>query len=190
VSDYVKQAGPCVICGATGYELSMGGPTICPSCDCGPLRPSDVRKLREAYEVLLAENARLKERAERAEVERDAAVEEHNRIMAFLGDVSPKSKQAYERMKAEITSLKGDEAMLHFMVSMSFVDGQECSIGCDTLEQAVDAIAAHDHEGMSFSVELVRTQDMTEEAKRRYEARKRSDHVCGGGPCSVCGDKG
>lgn len=27
--------GPCVICGATGYPLSIGGPTICPSCDCG-----------------------------------------------------------------------------------------------------------------------------------------------------------
>lgn len=27
--------GPCIICGLTDYNLSMGGPTICPSCDCG-----------------------------------------------------------------------------------------------------------------------------------------------------------
>jgi hypothetical protein len=27
--------GPCIYCGATNYALSMGGPTICPSCDCG-----------------------------------------------------------------------------------------------------------------------------------------------------------
>lgn len=31
----MSQSGPCVICGATNYALSMGGPTICPSCDCG-----------------------------------------------------------------------------------------------------------------------------------------------------------
>lgn len=28
-------SGPCVCCGATGYALSMGGPSICPACDCG-----------------------------------------------------------------------------------------------------------------------------------------------------------
>jgi hypothetical protein len=27
--------GPCVICGATNYALSMGGPSLCPACDCG-----------------------------------------------------------------------------------------------------------------------------------------------------------
>ena len=28
-------AGPCVMCGAVNYALSYGGPSICPSCDCG-----------------------------------------------------------------------------------------------------------------------------------------------------------
>lgn len=28
------QAGPCALCGETNYSLSMGGPAICPSCDC------------------------------------------------------------------------------------------------------------------------------------------------------------
>lgn len=29
------QPGPCVVCGEVNYPLSMGGPSICPSCDCG-----------------------------------------------------------------------------------------------------------------------------------------------------------
>jgi hypothetical protein len=27
--------GPCIHCGATNYNSSVGGPMICPSCDCG-----------------------------------------------------------------------------------------------------------------------------------------------------------
>jgi hypothetical protein len=27
--------GPCVGCGAMNYSNSMGGPHICPACDCG-----------------------------------------------------------------------------------------------------------------------------------------------------------
>lgn len=27
--------GPCAICGGVNYPLSVGGPEICPSCDCG-----------------------------------------------------------------------------------------------------------------------------------------------------------
>jgi hypothetical protein len=29
------QPGPCIVCGKMNYSLSFGGPTICPSCDCG-----------------------------------------------------------------------------------------------------------------------------------------------------------
>jgi hypothetical protein len=36
--------GPCVICGDVGYELSIGGPSICPSCDCGNFGPDVVRR--------------------------------------------------------------------------------------------------------------------------------------------------
>lgn len=31
----VSIPGPCMVCGATNYNLSCGGPTICPKCDCG-----------------------------------------------------------------------------------------------------------------------------------------------------------
>lgn len=37
-------AGPCIICGDTNYGLSMGGPSVCPPCDCG--RPPGVGKLQ------------------------------------------------------------------------------------------------------------------------------------------------
>jgi len=46
------QAGPCAGCGATGYGLSMGGPAICPACDCMP-PASRVRELAD-------ENRRLR----------------------------------------------------------------------------------------------------------------------------------
>lgn len=29
------QAGPCCLCGDANYELSLGGPGICPACDAG-----------------------------------------------------------------------------------------------------------------------------------------------------------
>lgn len=38
--------GPCVVCGATGYALSCGGPSICPPCDCGI--PPKTTKLHKA----------------------------------------------------------------------------------------------------------------------------------------------
>lgn len=28
-------SGPCIVCGKRNYPMSMGGPQICPSCDCG-----------------------------------------------------------------------------------------------------------------------------------------------------------
>jgi hypothetical protein len=36
------QPGPCMVCGLTDYPLSMGGPEICPACDCG-ISPTDSR---------------------------------------------------------------------------------------------------------------------------------------------------
>lgn len=37
-----RMPGPCVVCGMKDYNLSMGGPHICPSCDCG-IAPDDPR---------------------------------------------------------------------------------------------------------------------------------------------------
>ena len=50
-----KQPGPCELCGATDYPLSMGGPAICPACDCGGAEAG----LRARLSALEAENKRL-----------------------------------------------------------------------------------------------------------------------------------
>jgi hypothetical protein len=50
--------GPCIGCGDVDYPLSIGGPTICPSCDLG-IDPQ-VSKLRKECEKLLNENMRLR----------------------------------------------------------------------------------------------------------------------------------
>jgi hypothetical protein len=33
---------PCKLCGQPVYEASMGGTDICPSCDCGRIRPKEM----------------------------------------------------------------------------------------------------------------------------------------------------
>lgn len=50
-------AGPCVVCGAVNYSLSMGGPGICPSCDCGV--DPEVARLRRRVRELEIERATL-----------------------------------------------------------------------------------------------------------------------------------
>jgi len=47
--------GPCVICGCTLYPLSMGGPTICPKCDCGHFDSATVWQQAKVIEGLRAE---------------------------------------------------------------------------------------------------------------------------------------
>jgi hypothetical protein len=46
------QPGPCVVCGEKNYPLSLGGPDICPACDCGML---PAPRLRQQIELLEAE---------------------------------------------------------------------------------------------------------------------------------------
>lgn len=45
-------AGPCVMCGLTNYALSCGGPTICPSCDCGIFGYQTVDRQRKEIDQL------------------------------------------------------------------------------------------------------------------------------------------
>lgn len=42
--------GPCIVCGDTNYSLSMGGPSICPPCDCG-IDPKVIELKKELAEV-------------------------------------------------------------------------------------------------------------------------------------------
>ncbi len=52
--------GPCVICGARDYELSMGGPTICPSCDAGNFTQATVTRQAQELKALREEIDRLR----------------------------------------------------------------------------------------------------------------------------------
>ena len=52
------QPGPCVGCGATGYPISMGGPSICPACDCSPPERR-VKELDEENRLLRQRVAQL-----------------------------------------------------------------------------------------------------------------------------------
>ena len=61
----MSEKGPCVMCGATDYPLSMGGPSICPACDCGvPPTTSQARReiadLRRQLSAALAVIDRLR----------------------------------------------------------------------------------------------------------------------------------
>lgn len=44
--------GPCVYCGALNYQPSIGGPGICPSCDCGNFGPDVVQRLGNQIEAM------------------------------------------------------------------------------------------------------------------------------------------
>lgn len=63
------QSGPCVVCGAINYPLSMGGPQICPACDCGLVPatcPSCGAKFH-IHEPFFNPNARQKSKLTRLE---------------------------------------------------------------------------------------------------------------------------
>lgn len=57
----MSEKGPCVICGATNYELSMGGPTICPVCDCGLIRCPECGKVIDPYKRFIPKQMAKKE---------------------------------------------------------------------------------------------------------------------------------
>lgn len=46
------QLGPCCICGLRDYAESMGGPTICPTCDTGYTGVSLVKAQKKRIEEL------------------------------------------------------------------------------------------------------------------------------------------
>lgn len=67
--------GPCVICGAMDYELSCGGPSICPKCDAGQFDQSTVysqakyiTKLRDEIAALRSQPAMGLSEEELAEI--------------------------------------------------------------------------------------------------------------------------
>ena len=59
--------GPCCICGGRDYDLSCGGPSICPQCDAGNFTQATVMRQATELKRLREENAKL-----RAEVSRSS----------------------------------------------------------------------------------------------------------------------
>ena len=53
------ETGPCVVCGLRNYPLSCGGPSICPTCDCGNFGPELVecqrREIERVTKALISE---------------------------------------------------------------------------------------------------------------------------------------
>jgi hypothetical protein len=59
--------GPCLMCGAKNYPLSLGGPDICPRCDCSPAT-DEIAMLRMRIDHLLKDRLLRMQAAVRAEV--------------------------------------------------------------------------------------------------------------------------
>jgi hypothetical protein len=73
------QSGPCVVCGARDYSLSMGGPSICSACDCGyPPAPAELIRLRSVNTELL--EALLEARHELEDYEEAATGAKYNNL--------------------------------------------------------------------------------------------------------------
>lgn len=60
MTQLATQLGPCLICGSFGYSMSMGGPGICPKCDCGHFDAVTVEMQAKAMADLRAEIERLR----------------------------------------------------------------------------------------------------------------------------------
>lgn len=73
-----KAPGPCVICGARSYGVSFGGPSICPSCDCGHFGHSVVKRQGDRIKEL---EAQLAARTEALPIEPT-----HDMLKALGGD--------------------------------------------------------------------------------------------------------
>jgi hypothetical protein len=103
------QPGPCIVCGLTDYPLSMGGPEICPACDCGIPSTDSGHPLRHKIEMtandstylameiiglrqLLAErDAQIERLQELAEQFRETAVwanQENDKLNKLIGELA------------------------------------------------------------------------------------------------------
>ena len=91
------QPGPCIVCGLRNYSLSFGGPTICPSCDCGNTGPNIVRRQPERIREL--------ESAARSEIEYTHAARWHFGVEhgwpSFHKQIHPTEKMLGWRMPSQ-----------------------------------------------------------------------------------------
>ena len=111
----MAEVGPCCICGATNYSLSMGGPTICPSCDCGDFGMEKVKRqgieIVQLNELLRSEGANRywegRWRDEKAENDRLRTLSQNN---ATSWDALVRERDA---LRAEVEALRDEVERLH-----------------------------------------------------------------------------
>lgn len=106
-------SGPCIYCGAVNYAPSMGGPMICPSCDCGNFGPSVVQRQGETITDLrtqLASEQATSEaacKAQRASASKlNAAVSDSESLRAQLAT----ARKALEKI-ADLVDSEADEPL-------------------------------------------------------------------------------
>jgi len=103
------QSGPCIVCGAKNYRLSMGGSAICPSCDVGRPNHREIRELREKYAALLSSHDEQgREIKDALNVLRAHLGSEHslssgvrNLAQAFISERNNAIDEATKQMEAE-----------------------------------------------------------------------------------------
>lgn len=90
-----SQSGPCVICGDTNYNLSCGGPTICPKCDCGNFDAATVEKQARVIADLRAQLAGVAQ----ASLGHSALIPTPEQIEPILDDFLGVDSPHYEELR-------------------------------------------------------------------------------------------
>lgn len=117
------QPGPCIICGAIDYPLSVGGPTICPRCDCGKVAFTKVGGLTDAQLDALVETLSLLQLYDgddpsyarrRLESAADAIVQLRKRLAETEGDARRYERDRDRLFNAAFNALERLNATRHY----------------------------------------------------------------------------
>lgn len=119
--------GPCQLCGDTNYALSMGGPGICPSCDCGNFGPHTVKRQAKTIYELRERVTKLEAEVQSAEINGAAAM---GGLITFAQ--AYREHQVIQRLERLIESLPPvpedreiDSRRLAAMLGDDHFDGEE-----------------------------------------------------------------
>jgi hypothetical protein len=88
-----RQPGPCVICGCTDYDLSCGGPTICPKCDCGNFDSATVMQQAKVIADLRKQIQALTNPAQAAPDAVRSALEIARKRIEYFGEITDQRHQ-------------------------------------------------------------------------------------------------
>jgi hypothetical protein len=117
-------AGPCIVCGATNYGLSCGGPTICPKCDCGNFDAATVEQQAKII-AQLREDLASKDRAWDTAMRRlDAAEAKLGPAQRPSGNAGALDPVTYsEEWRRQIINAGADENVAQQAVALAALNG-------------------------------------------------------------------